>query len=554
MKTLFPHQEKCLSALFKYFEINSGNPVCVVPVGGGKSLLQAEFCKRANNLFPGTKFAIVTHVTELLLQIHEEFISQWPEANVSFYADKLGHKNLSGDIILGSIQSIYKKALSIPKAIDILIVDECHLISPKDETMYRRFINDLKIVNPKLKIVGFTGTNFRTNSGLLTEGEDRLFTDVAYQIPMLELINKGFLSPLITPQEPMKTKMSIEGVKTRGGDYVIGELEKAIDKDPITKGCVDEIIAHGKNRNKWLVFTAGVEHCLHVMEEIKSRGISCEMVVGTTPPMERASIITRYKCGEIKCLVCVAIFTTGFNCPEIDMLALMRPMKSPVLYVQCGGRGMRTSPGKENCLVLDFGDIISTLGPIDTIDARILNKKKGDGEAPVKICPKCEAVNFAGVRVCSDCGFEFPFDERTKLNTEASGEAILSSQQKPVRHAVISTQYSRHKGKDGKKDTLRVKYVTYTGDYAQFVCIEHTGFAREKSCQWHRQRLPNIKMPNTIDDALKLKYPSASDIFTKKNGKYYEVVEVKFNKDELEEILPPLTDFNSLAEFEDIGI
>ncbi len=336
-----------------------------------------------------------------------------------------------------------------------------------------------------------------------------------------------------------------------------GELEKAVDKDPITKGCVDEIIAHGKNRKKWLVFTAGVDHCTHVMEEIKSRGISCEMVVGTTPDIERASIISRYKRGEIKCLVCVAIFTTGFNCPAIDMLVLMRPMKSPVLYVQCGGRGMRTSTDKENCLVLDFGDVISTLGPIDTIDARILNKKKGEGEAPVKVCPKCKAVNFAGVRICSDCGFEFPFDEGTKLNTKASDEAILSSQQKPVRHAVISTQYSRHKGKDGKKDTLRAKYITYTGDYAQFVCIEHIGFAREKACQWHRQRLPDVKMPNTIDEALKLKYPTASEILTRKNGKYFEVVDVKFNKDELEEILPPLPSSevmnNYLAECEEIA-
>lgn len=554
MKYLYDHQEKCLSSLFKYFEEKDGNPVNVIPVGGGKSLIMAEFCKRAIEMFPKTKFAIVAHVTELLVQIHEEFISQWPQANVTFYADKLGHKNLSGQIILASIQSIYKKGLNIPNGIDLLILDECHLLSPKEETSYRYLIKDLKIVNPKLKIVGFTGTNFRATTGILTEGENRLFTDVAYQIPMLDLINKGFLCPLMTPQEPIKTKMSVEGVNIRGGDYVESQLQKAVDKDSITKSCVDEIIQYGKDRKKWLIFTAGIEHCEHVRNEISARGIECEMVTGKTPIKERNSIVNNYKNGDLKCLVCVACFTTGFNNPSIDLLVFMRPTRSPVLYTQCAGRGMRVSDGKTNCLVLDFADVISTLGPVDTIDARILNKKKNDGDPPIKICPTCNSVCFASVHECQDCGYVFPIKENIeKITPKVSDAPILSTQIKPpepIWHHVLSTQYSRHKGKDGKKDTMRVKYITYRGDYSNFVCIEHVGFAREKACQWHHARLPLIQMPNTIDEALSLKYPSATRVGVRKKDKYWEIIDVEF--DEYKE--EPQVVNNILGEIEDIGI
>ncbi len=460
MKIPFEHQEKCLSALFKYFETKTGNPVGVIPVGGGKSLIQAEFCKRLLADNPQVKIAIITHVSELLLQIHEEFISQYPEADISFYSDKLGHKNLSGRIILGTIQSIYKKGLHVPGGLDLLVIDECHLLSPKDETSYQTFIKDLKIVNPKLKILGVTGTNFRANTGLLTEGDGRIFTDVAYQIPMLDLISKGFLCPLVTPQEPIKTKMPVDGVKTRNGDYIEKQLQEAVDKDEITKACVDEIIEHGKTRRKWLIFTAGVEHCQHVTDELKSRGVNCEMVVGTTPTKERNSIVNRFKNGDIQALICVACFTTGFNNPEIDMLVFMRPTKSPVLYVQMCGRAMRVFHDKINSLVLDFGGVIANLGPVDTIDARILSKSKNPGDAPIKTCPKCHAVCFAGVRECQDCGFPFPFDDTVKLQATASDAAILSSQQKPLWHKVIATQYSKHKSKTGKADSFRVKYIT----------------------------------------------------------------------------------------------
>jgi len=520
------HQEDAINAVFDYFNENDGNPVVVVPVGGGKSLCIAEFIKRACAIYPFTTFCVISHVSELLTQDAEALVTQWPEASYCFYAQKLGKKQFDAQTIFASIQSIYKKAYKIPHAIDIIVIDEAHLISPDAQTMYQAFIKDMKIINPKVKVVGYTGTNFRATEGRLTEGEGRLFTDVAYQIPMLYLIEKGFLCPLVTPST--KTKMSTEGVKSRNGDYIEKQLQAAVDIDHITKACVDEIIEYGTDRKKWIVFTAGVKHCENVRNEIRSRGISCEMVTGETSPVERNRIVEEYKKGDLRCLVNVGVFTTGFNNPAIDLMAFMRPTRSPVLYLQMGGRGMRLFPGKTDCYLLDFGGVIAELGPIDLVDAKRV-EGSGDGDAPIKICPEtgCGAVCFAGVRTCPDCGYKFPVNTKA-LSMKPSNAAVLSHQIEPEWYDVRSVNYIHH-AKEGKTPSLCVAYNTMYGPFREWVCYEHAGFAREKACRWHKKR-SNEPVPRKVEDALKIRFKEPKRICTRKAGKYHEIIDFDFGE------------------------
>src|SRR6185503_6075077 len=119
----------------------------------------------------------------------------------------------------------------------------------KDTGMYRKFIADLRIVNPYLKLIGYTATPFRAKAGLLHKGKDAMFSGIAYEIGILDLIERGYLVPVITPQ--MNTHMDVTGVKIQGGDYVGSQLEKAVDTDQQTKSCVDEIMQYGYDRKKW---------------------------------------------------------------------------------------------------------------------------------------------------------------------------------------------------------------------------------------------------------------------------------------------------------------
>lgn len=519
MLELYPHQQKATEALFQYFEKNTGNPLIVAPVGSGKSLLIAEFIRRAIEQYADTTFLVITHVTELLTQDADHLTAQAPEIEKVFYAAKLGKKRTDGQVIFASINSIYKKAFKLPHKIDIIIIDEAHLISPNSTTMYQVFIKNMLMINPDTKIIGFTGTNFRATEGRLTEGEGRLFTDVAYQIPMLYLIEKGFLSPLTTPS--IKTRMSTAGVSSRNGDYIESQLQAAIDVDVITKSCVDEIILHGEMRRKWLIFSAGTEHCQHIRDEIRSRGISCEMVTAETSTVERNRIVNDYKKGDLRCLVNVGCFTTGFNNPSIDLMAFMRPTRSPVLYVQMGGRGMRVAEGKSDCCLLDFGGVINELGPIDLVDAQRVAGTGQDGEAPHKLCPHCGAVCFAASSVCADCGYQWPELELV-LERTAATQAVMSNQVEPEWQKVVSVLYKLHE-KEGKTPSMCVVYNTLAGPFREWVCFQHTGFARDKAVKWHRVR-SDAELPGKVQDALTVKYKAPTGILTRKAGKFFEII------------------------------
>lgn len=514
------HQEKAIAATFDYLAESDGIGLVVAPVAAGKALIIAETIRRACQMYPATNCLVLTHVTELLTQDADHLLMQWPEANISFYAAKLGKKSFAGQAIFASINSIYKKAYSIPRRIDLIFIDEAHLISPNDDTMYKSFIKDMLIINPHVRIIGYTGTNFRATEGRLTEGEGRVFTDIIYQIPMLYLIEKGFLCPLVTP--PVKTKMSTVGVKTSNGDYIERQLQAAVDQDYITKACVDEIMEHGVDRKKWIVFTAGIEHCYNVAKEIESRGIKCGIILGNTATGQRNNIVNDFKNGDLRCLVNVGCFTTGFNCPAIDLMAFMRPTHSPVLYVQMGGRGMRTAPGKSDCRLLDFGGVIAELGPIDLVDAyRAQGASDGTGDAPIKLCPTCNAVCFAGVRECQDCGYQFP-DSGLDLKKTASTMAVMSNQVESEWHKVVSILYKLHT-KEGKTPSMCVTYNTLAGPFREWVFYEHTGIPREKAARWHKAR-SDVPMPSKVTEALKGRFKEPKSILTRKSGKFFEII------------------------------
>lgn len=77
-------------------------------------------------------------------------------------------------------------------------------------------------------------------------------------------------------------------------------------------------------------------------------------MTGATPGPERERLIAAFKARELKYLVNVAVLTTGFDAPHVDVIAILRPTESVGLYQQIVGRGLRLSPGKTDCLILDY--------------------------------------------------------------------------------------------------------------------------------------------------------------------------------------------------------
>lgn len=520
-----PYQREAIDAITNFFSEKDGNPLVVMPTGTGKSVVIAGFTREAYETYPGTRILMLTHQRELIAQNFAALIRMWPQAPAGIYSAGLNKRDIGAEVLFAGIQSIAKKAYQIQRC-DLVLIDEAHTISRNDGSMYKRFLEDLKIINPYLKVVGFTATPYRMDSGKLHTGKDRLFTDIAINVPILKMFEQGYLSPVTTT--PTDTILDVTGVGTRAGDYIQGALEKAVMAGDTTQRAVQEIVTMGATRGSWLAFCSGVDHAIQVRDAIRAHGIECETVTGETPTGERDRMLRAFKSGKLRALTNANVLTTGFDAPGVDLIALLRPTKSKGLYVQMIGRGTRLAPGKDDCLVLDFAGNIATHGPIDMIDGDDKGEKAGEGVAPTKECPECGEENFAGRRTCVSCGFEFPPSE-VDIDERASDAAVISTQAVPVWVDVDFVSYRKHE-KEGKPASLEVTYLCGVARHREWICLEHTGFPRQKAADWWRTRLMQGLVPNTVDEALgaSTTLPKPSSIRIRPVGKYTEIQSYRF--------------------------
>ena len=270
---LRPYQRQALDALYAYWQKGGVNGLVVLPTGAGKSLILASICQEILTQYPSLRIAIVTHVRELISQNYKELIALWPAAPAGIYSAGLNKRDRHNQILLMGIQSVYNKVPQLG-GFDILLIDEAHLISRNQATMYGAFINALRAVTHDMRMVGTTATGFRLDSGSLTYGKGRLFDKVVYDAKVTNLIEQGYLSPLLS--KATLTTFDISGVKKAGGEFIPGQLEVAVDKDWITRSAAEEIARLGADRKSWLAFCSGVEHANHMRNAICAQGVSCE--------------------------------------------------------------------------------------------------------------------------------------------------------------------------------------------------------------------------------------------------------------------------------------
>jgi DNA repair protein RadD len=524
MLTLRPYQNAAISSIYGYFQNNTGNPLVVIPTAGGKSLVMAAFIEGVLKAWPDQRILIVTHVRELIAQNHAEMIGLWPDAPAGIYSAGLGKREAQARVLFAGIQSIHRRAREIGHT-DLVLIDEAHLIPGKSSTMYRRFLDALSLINPALKVIGLTATPFRLDLGMLHDGKNALFTDIAYEAPVRDLIDQGFLSPLVSKQPA--TRLDVSKVGTRAGDFIARDLAAAVDQEATTRAAVSEIIEYGKDRKSWLAFCSGVDHARHVAEEFQRRGFTCRTIFGDTPKDERDAIIAAFKRGEIRALASMGVLTTGFNAPAVDLIALLRPTQSAGLYVQMVGRGTRLAPGKENCLVLDFAGNVRRHGPIDLVRPKRPGEN-GGGEAPTKVCPMCESIVALSATECPDCGYEFPARE-VKIAPTAATLPVLSPKASQWLQ-VSGVSYSRH-DKRGGRPSLKVTYSCGLATYSEWVCFEHQGYARQKAADWWRKRAPGQPVPLGVNEAIaqasRLMRPS--EISVRPSGRYFEISGYRFD-------------------------
>lgn len=552
------YQQECVDAVLHYFMAGGkGNPLVATPCATGKSLILAGGITQFMRMFPGQRFIVGTHIKELILQDYNKLVQYWPNAPVGIYSAGLKQKDVAHDIIIGGIQSMVKVAHAFGWR-DIFWIDEAHLLSPNDASMYQIFIAILKEINPNLKVVGLTASPYRMGQGMLTDSG--LFTDICIDLTGLDAFNRfleeGFLSPIIA--RPTNIKLDTTGIHINNGDYVQGELERAMDDQHVLEPALKEDVAlflHEKRRCG-LVFLNSNKHVNEAAEILNGFGLPTVPVHNGLKPKERDANIRAWINNEVAFATSQNMLTTGVDCPQLDFISDLAATVSTGRHVQKYGRGTRLfdwfklSPEeqaekpnlyghtKKNCRGMDHVGNVPRLGPIND---PVIPRRKGDkgGVAPIKICETlklvagegCGGYNHASARYCDECGAEFKIQPKV-YGSAGTDEIIRSASSVPESDAlqietfdVINVFYTRQEVKGGKA-MLKATYQTGLRSFSELLGFEHGSYPGKLARDWWRKR-STLEPPTTIDEALLLNAalakPKTIDVHV--NLKYPKVVD-----------------------------
>ena len=401
MITLRDYQKKAVDEVFNYICNNNGNPVVIAPTGSGKSILIAEIIRKSLKWWPGTRILMLTHQKELIEQDMDKLKKIAPELDMGVYSASLKSKDASHDVTFASIQSICKNK---EDKFNVVLVDECHLINNNESGNYRSYLGMLNC-----RVIGFTATPYRLGQGMIV-GEDTIFDHYIETISILEMQKKGYLSRLSS--KTTSVTLDVAGVSKLNGEFKQGELDKKVNTLDNNEAIVNELANYitMQGVKHMIVFCTSVEHAYSIKSLMNQKEIPTVCVEGAMDKATREKAIEEFTSGKALCATNVNVLSIGFDYPDIDCVVMLRPTLSTALYVQQAGRGLRTAPNKDRCLLLDFAGNVRRHGPIGMLSSipKDKTKSEGTGIPPMKTCPECLELLLASTRVCPTCGHEFP--------------------------------------------------------------------------------------------------------------------------------------------------
>lgn len=550
------YQYQAVESVYSYFGNHTGNPVVAMPTGTGKSVVIALLTHTALTQWPNQRFMFLTHVQELIEQNAKALLRAWDQAPVGIFSAGLGKKETGYPITFGGTASVHHDPGAFGH-IDILGIDECHLLSTGGDTMLQSIIKVLREKNPYLKVIGFSATPYRMGQGLITaqprDGQ-RVFTDFAIDMTTMQWFNwfveQGYLSKLVTM--PTEAELDVSDVGMSGGDFNGGDLQRKLDgQDKEHFNACRELVTRGFNRRAWLVFTAGIERAEWVADTLTMMGVRTTFVHSKLEKAERVERIRAYRAGEFQCMVGNNIFTTGFDYPDVDLIGMLRPTRSTGLWVQMLGRGTRPvyAPGADlstvegrlwaiqmstkahGCLVLDFAGNAKELGPVN--DPVLPHKKgAGTGDIPLKICPTCGVYQHLSARVCDNC--LTPFPAGSLLTKSAFSGDIMRTVDPVFEWFNVSAVIYRVHQKGNGRPMVRVSYHCGFRSFDDWVCIEHDRLLGKRARDWWRTRVHSDYVaygaPPTAVEFVKWKHLLKSPLRIKvqTNKQYPEVISYEY--------------------------
>lgn len=396
---LRPYQQEAHDAIIKWVRKFTEPCMIEAATGAGKSHIIASLADTVHKMSGGKKILCLAPTAELVIQNSDKYkLTGHP---YSIFSASAGQKHLRHPVVFGTPLTVLNTIEKFGGEFAMVVIDECHGITPT----VKEIIYSIARKNPRLRVVGMTATPYRMFDGYIfrqwpdgnpvaeDQTRDPYFSACVYRITAPYLIEQGYLTRPVVGKTSGDHYDTLDMKLNARGQFDAADVDRAyVGQGRKTASIIADVVAQSRDRQGVMIFAATVQHAKECLESLPPE--LSAIVTGETKMKDRTEIIKDFKARKIKYIVNVAVLTTGFDAPHVDVIAMLRATESVGLLQQIVGRGLRLSSGKENCLVLDYAQNIERHCPDgDIFDPVVRAGKSGEAKRLRCRCPDCSREN-----------------------------------------------------------------------------------------------------------------------------------------------------------------
>ena len=342
------------------------------PTGAGKTILASEIVER---FYKEKKILVLCHRLVLLEQL-ERALSKRHKVRKLSLSDS-GPAFNDYDILLSTnmrAKDVLEEAIRLA---DLIIVDEAHRVSPNGSG-YKKILDDFENYGKSnAQFMGLTASPER-RTGDQRDQLNLAFDAIIDCADIETLIEEGILVPPIY-RPHFVHDLDLKSIDISSGDFPVSKLAPAIVKSSMIDYALFIYEEERKNVSPKPIsawFCPDVTVAEATLEKIEQAGIQVAIVTANTPITERMRLLKQHEDGEIEAMVSVGVLAEGWDNPHCNIIVHLRPTLSKVVWGQTVGRGLRSAPGKEKCVVIDVSSNWSTFGPVEKLQWSLWNHRR----------------------------------------------------------------------------------------------------------------------------------------------------------------------------------
>lgn len=334
-------QIKAIENLKRFRTHNENKALVVASTGSGKTYMSAFDIKE----YDPKSILFLVHREDILKQARNAFASIIPHKYHLFGFFTGNEKEENKPYLFSTLQTLNNHYEKFRKdQFEYIIIDEAHhATSPT-------YVKLLNYFQPKF-LLGMTATPERGDGECIYE----IFgNNLALDLRLREALEHELVVPFHYYGITDIPEVNFSNISLNN----TFEVAKLLNINKRVEFIIEKIkfYGHDGKKTKGLAFCVSVDHAEYMCKEFNRHNIPSAILTGSDTSERRKKIIDELEddFSSLNFIFTVDIFNEGVDIPSINLVLMLRPTNSPIIFIQQLGRGLRKHNSKEFLTVLDF--------------------------------------------------------------------------------------------------------------------------------------------------------------------------------------------------------